>query len=169
MQPDRLSGEKQRSRLSSGHILLALIPFVLLIAAVVLLHNSPSDQIEASVPPREAELPAAALPALRVSLDDEQAEPASVHAPVILQRTATLVVECCAQADDDSLDDTCDQMAKEVETALAAGFTVAGRHLDALFSGSRFDDEAAGLDAGVKRLEFRIEFFTPANAPDTLT
>jgi len=114
-------------------------------------------------------LPAAALPALRVSLDDEQAEPASVHAPVILQRTATLVVECCAQADDDSLDDTCDQMAKEVETALAAGFTVAGRHLDALFSGSRFDDEAAGLDAGVKRLEFRIEFFTPANAPDTLT
>ena len=114
-------------------------------------------------------LPAAALPALRVSLDDEQAEPASVHAPVILQRTAILVVECCAQADDDSLDDTCDQMAKEVETALAAGITVSGRHLDALFSGSRFDDEAAGLDAGVKRLEFRIEFFTPANAPDTLT
>lgn len=114
-------------------------------------------------------LPAAALPALRVSLDDEQAEPVSVHAPVTLQRTATLVVECCAQADDDSLDDTCDQMAKEVETTLAAGLTVAGRHLDALFIGSRFDDEAAGLDAAVKRLEFRIEFFTPANAPDTLT
>jgi hypothetical protein len=111
----------------------------------------------------------AALPALRVSLDDEQAEPTSVHAPVILQRTAVLVVECCVQADDDSLDDTCDQMAKEVETALAAGLTVAGRHLDTLFIGSRFDDEAGGLDAAVKRLEFRIEFFTPANAPDTLT
>ena len=46
---------------------------------------------------------------------------------------------------------------------------VAGRHLDALFAASRFDDEAAGLDSAVKRLEFRIEFFTPANAPDTLT
>jgi murein DD-endopeptidase MepM/ murein hydrolase activator NlpD len=62
LRKDRLSGDPSKPRLSSGHILLALIPFVLLVAAVVLLHNSPSDHLEASVPPREAELPAAARP-----------------------------------------------------------------------------------------------------------
>lgn len=39
-----------------GHILLALLPFVLVVAAAVLLHHAPSDLLEASLPPRETEI-----------------------------------------------------------------------------------------------------------------
>lgn len=112
-------------------------------------------------------IPEASLPALRVSLDDETVEIGSIHAPALLERRITLVVECCA-LDLDDLDDTCDQMQKEVEVALSAGITVAGRVLMPYLAASRFDDEPAALDAGVKRLEFTLDFATPANAPDTL-
>lgn len=112
-------------------------------------------------------IPESSLPALRVSLDDETVEIGSIHAPALLERRITLVVECCA-LDLDDLDDTCDQMQKEVEVALSAGITVAGLVLMPYLAASRFDDEPAALDAGVKRLEFALDFATPANAPDTL-
>lgn len=112
-------------------------------------------------------IPEASLPALRVSLDDETVEVGSIHAPAVLERRVTLVVECCA-IDLDDLDDTCDQMQKEVEVALSAGITVAGRTLIPYLSASRFDDEPASLDAGVKRLEFLLTCHTLSNAPDTL-
>lgn len=114
-------------------------------------------------PIREAD-----LPALRISLDDESVSVESIHAPATLGRQLTLVVECCALAAT-ALDDTCDQMQMEVEVALAAGLNVAGQVLIPYLAASRYDDEPAGLDAGVKRLEFALDFFTPADAPDTLT
>lgn len=113
-------------------------------------------------------IPEASLPALRVSLDDETVEIGSIHAPALLERRITLVVECCA-IDLDDLDDTCDQMQKEVEIALSSGLTVGSRTLIPYLTASRYDDEPAALDAGVKRLEFVLDFATPANAPDTLT
>lgn len=108
------------------------------------------------------------LPALRVSLDDERVEIGSIHAPALLERRLTLVVECCALANA-GLDAVCDQMQKEVEVALAGGLTVAGRTLFPMLSASRYDDEAAAVAAGVKRLEFTLDFATLANAPDVLT
>ena len=113
-------------------------------------------------------IPEASLPALRVSLDDETVEIGSIHAPALLERRITLVVECCA-IDLADLDDTCDQMQKEVEIALSSGLTVGSRTLIPYLNASRYDDEPAALDAGVKRLEFVLDFATPANAPDTLT
>lgn len=105
------------------------------------------------------------LPALRVSLDEERVEVGSIHAPVLLERQVVLVVECCALANA-GLDAACDQMQMEVEMALAAGLTVAGRVLQPVLTASRYDDEAAAVAAGVKRLEFTLDFATLANAPD---
>jgi hypothetical protein len=114
-------------------------------------------------------IPAASLPALRVGVDDETIESYTIHgAAATLSRSLVLVVECCAQGGD-TVDDTCDAMTKEVETALSAGISMAGRTYYPLLLGSRYDDEAGGQDAAVKRLEYRLHVSTKANAPDTLT
>jgi hypothetical protein len=116
---------------------------------------------------RHYAIPASSLPALRISLDDEQVDAATIHANATYDRQITMAIECCAQ-DGDTVDDTCDQMSKEVETALAPGLTIGGRVFPLLYRGSRYDDEAAALDAAVKRLEFRLDFSTLASAPDTI-
>lgn len=108
------------------------------------------------------------LPGLRVSLDAEEAEALTVHGPVILERTLTAAVEACAQAGS-ALDDTLDLMSKEVEIALAAGITVAGRTLFPLYSGMQYEDVGGDKPVGVKRLTFSIPFAAAANAPDTLS
>lgn len=114
-------------------------------------------------------IPAASLPALRVSLDDETVEGQTLPgAAATLQRSMILIVECCAQGGD-AVDDACDQMQFEVETKLSAGLGLAGRTYYPLLLSSRYDDEAGGQDAAVKRLEYRVHFSTRANAPDTLT
>lgn len=109
----------------------------------------------------------AELPALRLYLDEEQAERITVHSPAILARTLTLVVEACAKAAS-GLDNTLDQISKEVETALSNGFTVAGRTLECTYSGMTFQDEIGDKPIGVKRMTFSIPFESAANAPDTL-
>jgi hypothetical protein len=91
----------------------------------------------------------------------------TLHPNPILDRRLTAVVEACVLADDGSADATVEQIQKEVEIALAAGISPGGHHLDVLYTGSNYDDEAGGLDAAVRRMEFRIDFSTPANAPDT--
>lgn len=113
-------------------------------------------------------IPQANLPALRISLDDESVEIQTVHSPHVQSRALTLSVECCAIAGD-TVDDTCDQMAKEVEIALAAGLSVAGRTLTPLLAATRYDDQAGGYDQAIKRLDYRLEFETLNNAPDALT
>ena len=108
-----------------------------------------------------------ALPGLRVFTDNESVEAETVHTPHVQARSLDLVVECCAQANAD-LDTTCDQMAKEVETAMAAGITVGGKTLECVLTASVYDDQPAGTPAGVKRLTFQVQFYTLNNAPDAL-
>lgn len=110
---------------------------------------------------------AASLPGLRVFLNDESVEVITVHGPTTQDRTVQLVVECCA-SDNATLDATCDTMQLEVETAMAAGFSVDGKTLTPELRGSRYDFEAASTNVGVKRLVYEVEFFTLANAPDSL-
>lgn len=107
------------------------------------------------------------LPALRISLDAETVEGYTLHPNPILDRRLTAVVEACAESTSGTADATVEKIAKEVETALAAGISPGGHHLDVLYTGSNYDDEAGGLDAAVRRMEFRIDFSTPANGPDT--
>ena len=94
-------------------------------------------------------LATANLPALRITLDNETAEAITIHQPFALARSLILSVECCAQGGD-TVDDTCDQMSKEVEIALSAGFVVgtetfypvltASSYIDEPIAGARSDD-----------------------------
>lgn len=106
------------------------------------------------------------LPGLRIYLDEEQAETLSIHAPMH-DRRLSLVVEACAKAAS-GLDDTLDQISKEVETALANGITVAGRVIVPDYTGMTYSDEIADKPVGVKRMIFSIQFFAAQAAPDTL-
>jgi len=107
------------------------------------------------------------LPGLRVFMDQEDAQAQSIHAPHLQERTARLVVECCAKATS-ALDDTLDLMSKEVEVALAAALTVGGKSVQLIYSGMEFDDEISNQPAGMKRLSFDCQFYTQNNAPDIL-
>jgi hypothetical protein len=107
------------------------------------------------------------LPGLRVFLNDESVSTDTIHTPPAQTRSVQLVVECCAKESDD-LDETCDTMQDEVETAIAGGITVGSLTLYPLLVSSRYDFDGGGVPVGVKRLVFDTEFFTLANAPDTL-
>lgn len=108
------------------------------------------------------------LPGLRVSTDSDDVLPVTVHAPSVQQHRLTLAVECCARATT-GLDDLCDQIQKEVEIALSAGFLIGTRRLFPVLTGSQYDDEAAGTPAAVKRVEFFIEYHTLNTQPDVLS
>ena len=113
-------------------------------------------------------LPDALSPTLLITLDEERAEAATLHAPYMQERDLTVVVSAVAKATS-ALDDTLDLMSKEVETALAAGITVAGRLLDVFYTGMSFEDEQGDKPVGVKRMTFSISYTAMSNAPDVLT
>ena len=113
-------------------------------------------------------LPDALSPTLLITLDEERAEGITLHAPQMQERSLTVVVSAVAKATS-ALDDTLDLMSKEVETALAAGITVAGRLLDVFYTGMTFEDEQGDKPVGVKRMTFSITYTAMSNAPDVLT
>ena len=107
------------------------------------------------------------LPGLRVFLDDESAEAATADSPTTIKRTITLVVEACAKYSA-GLDDSLDQMSKEVEVALKDGATIAGRYVPISYIGMAFTDEQSDRPIGVKRMSLNVEAYTKSDAPDTL-
>lgn len=113
-------------------------------------------------------LPDAMSPTLLVTLDEETATPATFHTNPILERELRLSVAAVCKATS-GLDDTLDQVSKEVETALAAGITVGGRRLDFTYTGMSFDDDQADKPVGIKRMAFTVPFTAAANAPDALS
>jgi hypothetical protein len=106
-------------------------------------------------------------PALRIFTDAEDISIETIHAPMILSHRLELIVECCVQAST-ALDATADIMHKEVQIALAAGLSVAGKTLDVIPVSSQFEDADGATPVAVKRLQFIINFFTAASAPDAL-
>jgi hypothetical protein len=107
------------------------------------------------------------LPALRVYMDSETVEELTLHRPAEQERRLRLVVECCAKSNT-TLDDKCDQMQLEVENALYAGISVGGKTLYPQLTGSAYDDAIGLTPVAVKRVAFSIDYFTLANAPDSL-
>ena len=100
---------------------------------------------------------------LRVFTDNESVEAETVHAP----RTGPQPGPgggVLRQANAD-LDTTCDQMAKEVETALPPA-SPGGKTLECVLTASGYDDQPAGTPAGVKRLTFRVSS-TPSTTRQT--
>lgn len=108
------------------------------------------------------------LPGLRIYLDDEDAEGLLIHSPEMYDRKLTLVVEGVAKATA-ALDDTLDQISKEVEIALAAGLTVAGRSLEVFYTGMQITDEQLDKPVGVKRMSFSLTYTAMDNTPDVFS
>lgn len=108
------------------------------------------------------------LPGLRIYTDEESVAIATIHAPSMQERTLTIVVEGCAKAAS-GLDDTLDQIAKEVETALAGGITVGSATLYPDYTGMSYSDEQLDKPIGVKRMTFSLLYTAMSNAPDVLT
>jgi hypothetical protein len=107
------------------------------------------------------------LPGLLVVLDDERADILTMHQPHAQDRHLSLSVDCCAKATS-ALDDTLDQISKEVEIALASGITIGSNALPLYYTGMAFETELAGKQVGVKSLKFSIPFTAMNNAPDVL-
>lgn len=105
------------------------------------------------------------LPGLRIYLDDEDSEDVSLHQPVLQQRALTLVVEGCAKATA-ALDDTLDQVSKEVEVALSTGLTVGGHWLMSTYRGMNFDDEQLDKPVAIKRMKWLLAFHALSSTPD---
>jgi hypothetical protein len=112
-------------------------------------------------------LPDATQPALLITLDDETASPLTLGANPICERELRLSVAAVVKATS-ALDDTLDQISKEVEVALANGVTLSGRRLDFTYTGMSFDDEQSDKPVGIKRMSFTVPFTAAANAPDVL-
>lgn len=108
------------------------------------------------------------LPALRIYLDSESAEDLSADAPAVQQRRPVISVECCAKLGAATLDDQLDQMALEVEAALALGITVDGVPLTPTYSGCDHDDDMLDKPVAIKRLQFTLKYHALATAPDAL-
>jgi hypothetical protein len=109
------------------------------------------------------------LPALRIYATEESAAMLTIHAPKLLERRLTLVVECCAKAGAD-LDDVLDTMAKEVETALGNAPTLSSKAKDSVLTSTEIELIGDGdQPLGVARLSFEVMYATAANAPDTLS
>lgn len=116
---------------------------------------------------RLAPLTEATSPSLLITLDEEQAEPLTIHAPMAQERRLSVSVALVAKASS-ALDDTLDLMSKEVEIALAAGVTVGSRTLELVYAGMSFEDELADKPVGIKRLRFTLTYSAMSNAPDVL-
>jgi transaldolase len=108
------------------------------------------------------------LPGLRVYANDQAIEQETIMANPLEASVLQLEVECCAKANT-SAEDTLDQMAKEVQVALAGVQTMAGARYVYLRS---MEAERAGEGEkalGVLRLTFEVLFKSAQNAPDVAT
>lgn len=113
-------------------------------------------------------LPDTTSPALLVTLDEETATQATVHTYPNYERDLRLSVAAVCKASS-AVDSTLDQVAKEVETALAAGITIGSRNLDVYYTGMSFEDELSDKPVGIRRMNFSVVYFSAANSPDVLS
>lgn len=118
--------------------------------------------------PESRSLQAAELPGLLIYTGEEVAALDSLDGG-ILNRTPRLRVGIRVK-NTGAIDDTLDQIRKEIEIALAGGLTVAGRNLVAQYTGMSEPSLDDTLDQPViaAELEFLFEFYTLYNAPDAL-
>ena len=114
-------------------------------------------------------IPATSLPAVVITIDSETIEgklPCGSGARM-QKRTINLMIECCV-AGGATIDDTTDQISAEVEVALSAGITVAGKKVYPVHQSSNYEDMAGGQDVAIKRLNYEVTVHTLNSTPDTL-
>jgi hypothetical protein len=108
---------------------------------------------------------AAELPAIRIFTESEEVDQFGLVGQ-FRQRSLDFAVEACAKAGA-SLDDTLDQIGKEVEIALAGGVVVTGKTLYPMYSGMQMDFEELDQPVGIKRHRFRLVFAAASASPDS--
>lgn len=106
------------------------------------------------------------LPCLLISSEEESSDMASIGYPRLMQRSLTLSVKAVAKATA-NLDDTLDQICKEVEVALAADPTLGGVAKDLRLAETRIGiDAESDKPVGVADMLWQADYYTTENAPD---
>ena len=108
------------------------------------------------------------LPALVIATNDEAISSETAPRPRSQQRELALVIEAVAKANDD-LDDTLDQIAKEVEIALAANGQAWLAGIAKWASLSQIEIELRGESekvTGSARLTYLVTYMALETAPD---
>jgi len=116
---------------------------------------------------RAAPMPVAQAPYLLVYGRRERSESATIgRGNRLLRRDLVLAIEAVTASADDS-DDQVDAIAAAIEAALAGDPTLGGRAKDLFLSATDLDARAEGeTRTGRARLEFTVNYFTVASAPD---
>lgn len=107
------------------------------------------------------------LPGLLIYTNAERSERMTMPAPGVLERRLELVVEGYAK-DTTDLDDTLDQIAKEVEVAIAGDFGLGGLAKVASLTTTEVEMvNGAEVPVGMIRLTFEVRYMALEEAPDT--
>lgn len=107
------------------------------------------------------------LPCLLVYTLSEESAPESTGATGTMARSLLLAIDGVARAVA-SLDETLDDIAKEVEVALMADVTLGGLAKDAFIEATEIEVDAIGdKPVGVIKMEFNVMYLAVKNAPDT--
>lgn len=105
------------------------------------------------------------LPALLVYCTEEAIEPELLPRPQKLRRTLTVVIEGYAKATSD-VDETLDDIASEVETAIGSAPTLSGNCRNAQIRATSIEFADGGdQPVGIIRMEFAVDYRTAENAP----
>lgn len=108
----------------------------------------------------------AALPGLLIRTLSEASQPQSLPSPRRYQRSARFVVYALAQLETD-VQNTLDQICKEVEIALAMPNSLTGAKTTTLLA-TAFDLSGDGSQpVGRAAMTYECTYFTAENAPDT--
>lgn len=108
------------------------------------------------------------VPALLVSTPSESAVPEDIHGGIA--RTVTVIVTAVVKATG-AVQDTADQVAKEVEAELTdpVALVVGGKRCDVLYTGAVLSKDASADRLTVElEMTFDVEVFTAAGIPDVL-
>lgn len=109
------------------------------------------------------------LPALCVYTPADQASYETVHAPALVERELDLRVLGFAVGAEGTVDDTIDTIAKEVETALAAGLTISSKTYPVIYQGCDITFELGEKKTGEIEMKFLVRIFNAANTPDAFS
>lgn len=111
-------------------------------------------------------LETADLPCLLIATQSETSEPMTIHGPRELMRVLSLQVVAMARAVAD-VDDTLDQICKEVEIALAADLTLGGKCKTVTLTATAIElTGTAEQQVGKATMSFDVDYYVLENAPD---